>query len=249
MYRDIEDRRGAVVREESLTATRRRLQEAALDLFERRGFDVVTADDIAEAAGTSRRTFFRHFATKEDAAVADFDARVEQLAQLLAEDRRPGQSGIDHVIEAGQAIFASFRAEPEFYLKRYRVVFASEALVDRMTASDRRYEKLIAQAVSEDFPGELGGLRARMFASAAMALTNALVEHWIADPGSDLVSFGTKAIAELRRAAAAWQGQYGEPARVIILSNSRLSEDEIRHRLINIITCRPARHCASPPQE
>jgi len=236
MHRVTEDPRSADVTEASLITTRRRLQEAALDLFERIGFDEVTADDIAEAAGTSRRTFFRHFATKEDAAVADFDARIGLLAQLLAEDRRPGQSGIDHVIEAGQAIFASFLAEPDFYLKRYRVVFASEALVDRMTASDRRYEELIAQAVREDFPGEFGGLHARMFASAAVAVTNALIEHWIADPGSDLGSFGTKGIVELRRAAAAWQGQCGDPARVIILSNSRLSEDEIRHRLMNIIT-------------
>jgi AcrR family transcriptional regulator len=212
-------------------STRRRLQEAALDLFDRVGFEAVTIDDIAEAAETSRRTFFRHFATKEDAAVADFDARIERLAQLLNEERLPGQSGIEQVIEAGRIVFSTFLAEPDFYLKRYRIVFANAALIDRMTAADRRYEDLIARAVRKDFLGELGGLHARMFASAALALSNAVVEKWIVEPDADLESFATKGIAELKRAAAAWHEQPEHHTTVILVENSRLSTDEIRRRL------------------
>lgn len=212
-------------------STRRRLQEAALELFERVGFDAVTCDDIADAAGTSRRTFFRHFATKEDAAVADFDARIELLVQLLAAERQPGQSAIDRVTEAGRVVFSHFLAEPDFYLKRYRIVLANAALVDRMTAADRRYEELVTQAVLDDFPGELGGLHARMFAAAALAVTNAVVERWIADPDSDPEPFATAAIAELGRAAAAWQTQSRQLSQVIILENSHLSPHEIRRRL------------------
>ena len=212
-------------------STRRRLQEAALDLFEGVGFDAVTVDDIAESAGTSRRTFFRYFATKEDAAVADFDARIELLAQLLAAQRQPGHSAIDHVTEAGRVVLSHFLAEPDFYLKRYRIVLANAALVDRMTAADRRYEELVALAVLEDFPGELGGLHARMFAAAALAVTNAVVERWIADPDSDPEPFATTAITELGRAAAAWQGHSRQPSQVIILGNSQLGAEEIRRRL------------------
>jgi AcrR family transcriptional regulator len=214
-----------------VASTRRRLQEAALDLFDRMGFDAVTIDDIAEAAGTSRRTFFRHFATKEDAAVADFDARLEWVAQLLAGDRLPGQTAIDHVTEAGRAVFTHFLAESDFYLKRYRIVFANEALIDRMTATDRRYEDLIARTVREEFPGEMGELHARMFASAALALTNAVAQRWIADPHTDLEPFATQGIIELGRAASAWQGQSKVPTKVVILSNSELSADEITLRL------------------
>jgi TetR/AcrR family transcriptional regulator, regulator of mycofactocin system len=215
---------------ETLT-TRRRLQDAALDLFDRVGFDDATIDDIAEAAGTSRRTFFRYFATKEDAAVADFAGRIELLDRLLSEERRADQSAIDQVIEAGRTIFGSFMAEPDFYLKRYRIVFANPALIDRMTVSDRRYEDLIVRSVREEFPGELGGLHARMFASAALALTNVLVERWISDPDSDLEPFAAKGIADLRRASAAWQEPSLQSATVIILGDSQLSADEIRFRL------------------
>lgn len=47
-------------------STRRRLAQAAQTLFASHGFDATTVDDIAAAAGVSRRTFFYHFASKED---------------------------------------------------------------------------------------------------------------------------------------------------------------------------------------
>ncbi|HWT95427.1 MAG TPA: TetR family transcriptional regulator, partial [Solirubrobacteraceae bacterium] len=45
---------------------RARLQDAAEDLVAERGFDAVTAAEIAAAAGVTERTFFRHFADKRE---------------------------------------------------------------------------------------------------------------------------------------------------------------------------------------
>jgi mycofactocin system transcriptional regulator len=64
--------------------TRARLEQVALELFTAEGFEQVTADEIAEAAGVSRRTFFRYFATKADAVWGDFSGHVTRLETRLA---------------------------------------------------------------------------------------------------------------------------------------------------------------------
>lgn len=51
--------------------TRARILDAALDLFERQGYDATTVNQIAEAAGVTPMTFFRHFATKDAVLVTD----------------------------------------------------------------------------------------------------------------------------------------------------------------------------------
>src|ERR1035437_7935525 len=45
---------------------KRHIREAAIDLFAKKGFDETTIDDIAEAAGISRRSVFRYFPSKND---------------------------------------------------------------------------------------------------------------------------------------------------------------------------------------
>ncbi|HEY0534347.1 MAG TPA: helix-turn-helix domain-containing protein, partial [Actinoplanes sp.] len=45
---------------------RARLLQAAIDLYLERGFDAVTATEIAERAGVTERTYFRHFADKRE---------------------------------------------------------------------------------------------------------------------------------------------------------------------------------------
>jgi AcrR family transcriptional regulator len=62
--------------------TSARIVEAAVRLFEERGFDHTTADDIADAAECSRSTLFRYFGTKEDILFGDV---YEQLALVRAE--------------------------------------------------------------------------------------------------------------------------------------------------------------------
>ncbi|WP_369369860.1 TetR/AcrR family transcriptional regulator [Promicromonospora sp. Populi] len=51
--------------------TRARILDAALDLFERQGYDATTVNQIADTAGVTSMTFFRHFATKDAVLVTD----------------------------------------------------------------------------------------------------------------------------------------------------------------------------------
>jgi AcrR family transcriptional regulator len=52
---------------------RGRLGQAAIELYVERGFDDTTVADIAERAGLTERTFFRHFADKREVLFAGQD--------------------------------------------------------------------------------------------------------------------------------------------------------------------------------
>ena len=57
-----------------------RLAQAAFDLFNERGYEQTTVDDIAERAGLGRATFFRHYRAKEDVIFPDHDRLLEQVS-------------------------------------------------------------------------------------------------------------------------------------------------------------------------
>ncbi|MGW4471843.1 TetR family transcriptional regulator [Nonomuraea sp. NPDC004354] len=76
------------------------LTQAALNLLTRKGFDAVTIDEIVAAAGVSRRTFFRYFASKEDVVVqflAEMGAGMRaELAARPAEE--PPSAALRHTV-------------------------------------------------------------------------------------------------------------------------------------------------------
>ena len=60
------------------------LERVAFGLFAEKGFDQTTIDDIAEAAGIGRRTFFNYYASKNDLVWGRFEHDVARLRRLLA---------------------------------------------------------------------------------------------------------------------------------------------------------------------
>src|SRR5207244_2207488 len=65
--------------------SRAELEQVALDLFLRHGFNETTLDDIAAAAGIARRTFFGYYSSKNDVVWGDFDALLRGMEAWLAE--------------------------------------------------------------------------------------------------------------------------------------------------------------------
>jgi len=75
--------------EQKRRSTRDALRRAALDRFAKDGFANVTVAELAEAAGVTQRTFFRHFPTKEAVLFADYETHFEWFAEAL--ERRPAE--------------------------------------------------------------------------------------------------------------------------------------------------------------
>lgn len=61
------------------------ISEVAQELFMSQGFEATTVDQIAAAAGMSRRTFFRYFESKEDVLTGRYELVADDLAETLSQ--------------------------------------------------------------------------------------------------------------------------------------------------------------------
>ena len=83
------------------------ITDVAIDLFAARGFDEVSVDDVAHAAGIARRTLFRYYPSKNALPWGDFDAHLEHMRDLLddvdpdvcpiGDALRDGAVGVQHL--------------------------------------------------------------------------------------------------------------------------------------------------------
>lgn len=80
------------LRERNRLRTRNDITTAALALFEQRGYDDTTVDQIAKASGVSTATMFRYFACKEDILFADEDVAASFMVAKVAERSDPAIS-------------------------------------------------------------------------------------------------------------------------------------------------------------
>lgn len=128
-------------------ATRGALRSAALQLVAERGLHHVTVEDIAEAADVSVRTFFNHFATKEEAVVGLDVVRAEQFADDL-EARPAGEPPLDAVHRVLVALAERISAGDDDWLLRMEVVRRIPELAPRLLASFAAYERALVEAVA-----------------------------------------------------------------------------------------------------
>jgi AcrR family transcriptional regulator len=141
--------------------TRVALRRAATELFAAQGVEATSAEQIAERAGVTLRTFYRHFPSKHDVLFADYDSGLQWFRKALA--ARPAGEPLVASVRAAvfafpydvQAItqMAAFRAEqldPERIVGHLRRVEAdlAEAIVEHLEhrledAEDRRLDIVV----------------------------------------------------------------------------------------------------------
>src|SRR5580692_2342825 len=113
--------------------SRGRLQEAALALYSERGFDQTTAAQIADRAGVTERTYFRHFADKREVL---FDGE-DDLKGVLADSVEAAPAGLVPLdvlriaFLASVPLFVAGRAVAE---QRARIIDTTPALLERANA-------------------------------------------------------------------------------------------------------------------
>jgi AcrR family transcriptional regulator len=183
---------------ESLRARRKRrtaeaIVAAGLELFEQRGFDRTTIDQIAAAAEISRRTFFRYFADKEELFFAE-DERLLDLIHDTVDGAPAGEPVGELARRATRALAQHSAAEPERRLARERLIAETPALQARRLAKTLRWEQAIAARLVDRGSTELEALLAP---KVALACFQAAYERWVRDPGQDLPGLVDQSFAAL----------------------------------------------------
>jgi AcrR family transcriptional regulator len=79
------------LRERTRRAVQAELVEVAQELFVAQGYEATTVDAIANAAGMSKRSFFRYFGSKEELVLGKYDLMGDQMIAAL-QDRPDSES-------------------------------------------------------------------------------------------------------------------------------------------------------------
>lgn len=141
---------------------------AALDLFSRQGFEATSVEQIAQAAGMSRSTFFRQFGGKDDVIFADHELLLAELREYLD---APHENPWVAVCEASHRVFIHFAENPDVARRRYEVVRQVPVLREREIITGYRYERLFDEYLRGALPG-LDPLDAVGFAALVTATHN-----------------------------------------------------------------------------
>jgi mycofactocin system transcriptional regulator len=165
--------------------TRARVERAALDLFTLRGFENVTTDEVADAAGISRRTFFRYYATKADAVWGDFAGHVARLEALLAA-ADPGRPVLAAVCAAYVEVNDYADAELPLLRERMQLILTEPALLAHAQVRHAEVDRVVARYVAIRTDGSPTDLVPRLVAATTRAAATTAFEAWLAEPRSSL---------------------------------------------------------------
>ena len=139
---------GLGLRERKKRRTRYELEKVAFRLFEERGFDAVTVDNIAAEAEVSPRTFFRYFPTKEDVLFGGIEQR---LATLLAEldSSPPGEPVLDVMRRAVMAFATDYESGSHWGRTLIQILTRSPHLVPHLLGRMAAKHEELAAAIAK----------------------------------------------------------------------------------------------------
>jgi AcrR family transcriptional regulator len=185
---------------------RDRLAQAAFDLFDERGYEQTTVDDITERAGLGRTTFFRYYRSKEDVIFPDHDLLLEQIRERLSSTS--SQTGPRAVSDAVRVVMVHYLQEGKVARRRYALTSKVPALRDREIVSTARYQRLFAEFIAAWLTDTAGygrtdsdrdrvSLQSEVMAAAMVAAHNHVLRRWLRGQAQDPIPELDKALSQV----------------------------------------------------
>jgi len=177
---------------------RKRLQEAALELYRKRGFDQTTTAEIAANAGVTERTFFRHFPDKREVLFDGEAVLKPALVQAVA--AAPPKLG------AWETLFWAFRSVEQLFVEnrpfsepRQKVIASCPALQERELAKVGSLTATLAAALRQR---GIADRVATLAAQTGMATLSHALTSWLDDDSGDLHHYLVQAFREMQALSA-----------------------------------------------
>jgi AcrR family transcriptional regulator len=177
-----------------------RLQQAAFELYAERGYEETTVAEIAERAGLTERTFFRHFADKREVLFRG-SGELQKLMVDAVDAAPPSATPIEAITVGLAAAGAIFDAPRRPYsLQRQSVIDANPELQERELVKLASLAAALADALRRRGVQDPA---AGLTAEAGVAVFRVAFEHWVRDASDrDFARFVHEGIAELRTVVA-----------------------------------------------
>ncbi|MCZ4119945.1 TetR/AcrR family transcriptional regulator [Streptomyces sp. H39-S7] len=174
---------------------RGRLEQAALDLYKEHGFEQTTAAQIAERAGLTERTFFRHYADKREVLFAGSHELEQAFVDTLA-GTSAATAPIDAMASTLETVAAFFLERHEFARQRQAVIMANAELRERELIKLASLSAALAATLRRRGVQDPA---ASLTAEAGIAVFKVGFERWVGDSGErTLADFLRESLAELK---------------------------------------------------
>ena len=176
--------------------TKQMVQTEALRLFETKGYEQTTVDEIAHAAAMSPRTFFRYFPTKEDVVLWD---AYDELPMRQVWDFAPGSDPLVQFTTGVRRIIAEIYHEyPDLLLTRIKLSFAVSEIrarfLDQQFTTLGPYFEDLARAAGASAVDQ----RLRVTVAAVFGAVLVAMERWQHNDGrEDLMEIYDESMALL----------------------------------------------------
>jgi AcrR family transcriptional regulator len=189
----------AGLRERKKEKTREALIAAALALFNERGFDHVTVEEIADACDVSPRTFFRYFGSKEDVLFADGDRRKGLLMEAVVA-QPDGLSPFAALENAIREFAGDYTNQRDVLRARHQIVNTTPSLRSGTAERQQRWEADVVDLLkSSGRAKKASDLELRMVVATTMTALRVAMETWLAaDASANLNDYLDPAFSRLR---------------------------------------------------
>ncbi|MFI5897045.1 TetR family transcriptional regulator [Actinoplanes sp. NPDC051513] len=187
------------LREQTRSVVRSLLARTAVELFAEKGFDDTTVEEVAAAAGVSRRTLFNYFRNKEDLALSGLDEQGELIAARFAQ--RPADEGAWASLRAAFQVLDEIQMTAQRRLELVTFLFSNDSLRAGHAEKQARWQDLLAPLIEPRLPdSDRRTLQARAIAAAAITCLQTANEEWVRLGGQvDLFDLYDTAVRAVRR--------------------------------------------------